>query len=202
MVRDVWIGVLTPEKHTDHRTQQMSTWYIYQIPIRVQAYHRYYWKPLRHCRWLDSPRAFNFAKLRVQYCSMLFIASRSILLIPGKTMLNLLNDSELFWTTKILRHAAGLLTYRSFCSAFPALSVDIDSWQLTVSQWLIRIWTSDCESQQRDCAGLSPASLTLNAVQRYNKKCTYARKRTLFYKKIIDFYLFVPFYLTMGACLQ
>ena len=97
----------------------MGTWYIYQIPIRVQAYHGYYWKPLRHCRWLDSPRAFNFAKLRVQYCSMLFIASRSILLIPGKTMLNLLNDSELFWTTKILRHAAGLLTYRSFCSAFP-----------------------------------------------------------------------------------
>ena len=38
----------------------MGTWYTYQIPIRVQAYHRYYWKPLRHCRWLDSPRAFNF----------------------------------------------------------------------------------------------------------------------------------------------
>ena len=74
--------------------------------------------------------------------------------------------------------------------------------QFAKNQWLVRIWTSDCESQQRDCAGLSPASLTLNAVQRYNKKCTYARKRTLFYKKIIDFYLFVPFYLTMGACLQ
>ena len=25
MVRGVWIGVLTPEKHTDHRTQQMGT---------------------------------------------------------------------------------------------------------------------------------------------------------------------------------
>ena len=156
MVRGVWISVYAPKKHTDHRTQQMGTWYIYQIPIRVHAYHRYYWKPLRHCRWLDSPRAFNFAKLRVQYCSMLFIASRSILLIPGKTMLNLLNDSELFWTTKILRHAAGLLTYRSF----------VQPSQFAKNQWLIRIWTSDCESQQRDCAGLSPASLTLNAVQR------------------------------------
>ena len=99
-------------------------------------------------------------------------------------------------------HAAGLLTYRSFVQPSQLCQLTVDSWQLTVSQWLIRIWTSDCESQQRDCAGLSPASLTLNAVQRYNKKCTYARKRTLFYKKIIDFYLFVPFYLTMGACLQ
>ena len=170
MVRGVWIGILTPEKHTDHRTQQMGTWYIYQIPIRVQAYHRYYWKPLRHCRWLDSPRAFNFAKLRVQYCSMLFIASRSILLIPGKTMLNLLNDSELFWTTKILRHAAGLLTYRSFCSAFPVHWEPVTYKNLNIG---LRITAAGL------CRNLTCFPL-LNAVQRYEKNRICARAMRFF----------------------
>ena len=56
-------------------------------------------------------------------------------------------------------HAAGLLTYRSFIPPSQLCQLTVDSWQLTVSQWLIRIWTSDCESQQRDCAGIAPASL-------------------------------------------
>ena len=49
---------------------------------------------------------------------------------------------------------------------FWLIAPDIQPSQFIKNQWLSRFWISDCESQQRDCAGISPASLTLNAVQR------------------------------------
>ena len=42
---------------------------------------------------------------------------------------------------------------------FWLIAPDIQPSQFIENQWLSRFWISDCESQQRDCAGISPASL-------------------------------------------
>ena len=73
----------------------------------------------------------------------------------------------------VWRHAAGLLTYRSFCSAFPTYCRSVTFKILNIG---LRI----------TAAGLCRTFTcfpSLNAMQRYNKKCTYANKRTLFIRK-------------------